>query len=220
MGDRIVRSKSSIGDKIKTSKNNGNHARNATYQLRSDINELIDLNSAIASITFLGTRQLLNQHRNDLVEAIFEELERQSDLSNLIDIEDVRIILETLLIEHRTYLNLKLQEINKKTIESETLQDDINKIREEANQHSLAFNEKLERYIDTLKQGDLSTKTLGISDTLIVEDFENRLSEADEQNNTILSHTESLSASIRARANYLEKKIEGARAIRAELEKG
>ena len=219
MGDSIVRSKSSIGDKIKASKNNGNHARNATYQLRSDINELMDLNSAIASITFLGTRQLLNQHRNDLVEAIFEELERQSDLSNLIDIEDVRIILETLLIEHRTYLNLKLQEINKKTIESEILQDDINKIREEANQHSLAFNEKLERYIDTLKQGDLSAKTLGISDTLIVEDFENRLSEADEQNNTILSHTESLSASIRARANYLEKKIEVARAIRAELEK-
>ena len=93
--------KASLSEKIKLSKQKGNEARNATYQLRSNLNELIDLNGAISSITFLGTRQLLNQQRNDLLENIFEKLESLSDLYNLIDIEDVKLTLETLSVEHR-----------------------------------------------------------------------------------------------------------------------
>ena len=139
----LMAGKISLSDRIKFSKRSGNNARNATYQLRSDLNELIDLNATISSITFLGTRQLLNQQRNDLTESIFEELERQSDLSNIIDIEDTKLTLETLSLEHRSYLNSQLKEINEKVMETERLQDEINTIREKANQSSLEFNKKL-----------------------------------------------------------------------------
>ena len=211
--------KASLSEKIKLSKQKGNEARNATYQLRSDLNELIDLNGAISSITFLGTRQLLNQQRNDLLENIFEKLESLSDLSNLIDIEDVKLSLETLFVEHRTYLNLQLQEINKKVIETEELHLEINDIRDRANQKSLEFNASLTRFVAQLETGDLSTQTLGPSASLILEEYEKRLNDADAENASVIAQTGEIARSIREKAEALEKKILEARKNRANLEK-
>jgi len=211
--------KASLSEKIKLSKQKGNEARNATYQLRSDLNELIDLNGAISSITFLGTRQLLNQQRNDLLENIFEKLESLSDLSNLIDIEDVKLSLETLFVEHRTYLNLQLQEINKKVIETEELHREINDIRDRANQKSLEFNASLTRFVAQLETGDLSTQTLGPSASLILEEYEKRLNDADAENASVIAQTGEIARSIREKAEALEKKILEARKNRANLEK-
>ena len=211
--------KASLSEKIKLSKQKGNEARNATYQLRSDLNELIDLNGAISSITFLGTRQLLNQQRNDLLENIFEKLESLSDLSNLIDIEDVKLSLETLFVEHRTYLNLQLQEINKKVIETEELHREINDIRDRANQKSLEFNASLTRFVAQLETGDLSTQTLGTSASLILEEYEKRLNDADAENASVIAQTGEIARSIREKAEALEKKILEARKNRANLEK-
>ena len=211
--------KASLSEKIKLSKQKGNEARNATYQLRSDLNELIDLNGAISSITFLGTRQLLNQQRNDLLENIFEKLESLSDLSNLIDIEDVKLSLETLFVEHRTYLNLQLQEINKKVIETEELHREINDIRDRANQKSLQFNASLTRFVAQLETGDLSTETLGTSASLILDEYEKRLNDADAENASVIAQTGEIARSIREKAEALEKKILEARKNRANLEK-
>jgi|GEM_PF-2292392 uncharacterized protein YeeX (DUF496 family) len=211
--------KASLSEKIKLSKQKGNEARNATYQLRSDLNELIDLNGAISSITFLGTRQLLNQQRNDLLENIFEKLESLSDLSNLIDIEDVKLSLETLFVEHRTYLNLQLQEINKKVIETEELHREINDIRDRANQKSLEFNASLTRFVAQLETGDLSTETLGTSASLILDEYEKRLNDADAENASVIAQTGEIARSIREKAEALEKKILEARKNRANLEK-
>lgn len=211
--------KASLSEKIKLSKQKGNEARNATYQLRSDLNELIDLNGAISSITFLGTRQLLNQQRNDLLENIFEKLESLSDLSNLIDIEDVKLSLETLFVEHRTYLNLQLQEINKKVIETEELHREINDIRDRANQKSLQFNASLTRFVAQLETGDLSTETLGTSASLILDEYEKRLNDADAENASVIAQTGEIARSIREKAEALEKKIMEARKNRANLEK-
>ena len=211
--------KASLSEKIKLSKQKGNEARNATYQLRSDLNELIDLNGAISSITFLGTRQLLNQQRNDLLENIFEKLESLSDLSNLIDIEDVKLSLETLFVEHRTYLNLQLQEINKKVIETEELYREINDIRDRANQKSLEFNASLTRFVAQLETGDLSTETLGTSASLILDEYEKRLNDADAENASVIAQTGEIARSIREKAEALEKKIMEARKNRANLEK-
>ena len=211
--------KASLSEKIKLSKQKGNEARNATYQLRSDLNELIDLNGAISSITFLGTRQLLNQQRNDLLENIFEKLESLSDLSNLIDIEDVKLSLETLFVEHRTYLNLQLQEINKKVIETEELHREINDIRDRANQKSLEFNASLTRFVAQLETGDLSTETLGTSASLILDEYEKRLNDADAENASVIVQTGEIARSIREKAEALEKKILEARKNRANLEK-
>jgi len=211
--------KASLSEKIKLSKQKGNEARNATYQLRSDLNELIDLNGAISSITFLGTRQLLNQQRNDLLENIFEKLESLSDLSNLIDIEDVKLSLETLFVEHRTYLNLQLQEINKKVIETEELHREINDIRDRANQKSLEFNASLTRFVAQLETGDLSTETLGTSASLILDEYEKRLNDADAENASVIAQTGEIARSIREKAEALEKKIMEARKNRANLEK-
>ena len=211
--------KASLSEKIKLSKQKGNEARNATYQLRSDLNELIDLNGAISSITFLGTRQLLNQQRNDLLENIFEKLESLSDLSNLIDIEDVKLTLETLSVEHRAYLNLQLQEINKKVVETEELHREINDIRDKANRKSLEFNARLTRFFAQLETGDLSTQTLGPSASLILEEYEKRLNDADAENASVIAQTRELARSIREKAEVLEKKILEARKNRANLEK-
>jgi len=211
--------KASLSEKIKLSKQKGNEARNATYQLRSDLNELIDLNGAISSITFLGTRQLLNQQRNDLLENIFEKLESLSDLSNLIDIEDVKLSLETLFVEHRTYLNLQLQEINKKVIETEELHREINDIRDRANQKSLEFNASLTRFVAQLETGDLSTETLGTSASLILDEYEKCLNDADAENASVIAQTGEIARSIREKAEALEKKIMEARKNRANLEK-
>ena len=211
--------KASLSEKIKLSKQKGNEARNVTYQLRSDLNELIDLNGAISSITFLGTRQLLNQQRNDLLENIFEKLESLSDLSNLIDIEDVKLSLETLFVEHRTYLNLQLQEINKKVIETEELHREINDIRDRANQKSLEFNASLTRFVAQLETGDLSTETLGTSASLILDEYEKRLNDADAENASVIAQTGEIARSIREKAEALEKKILEARKNRANLEK-
>jgi len=211
--------KASLSEKIKLSKQKGNEARNATYQLRSDLNELIDLNGAISSITFLGTRQLLNQQRNDLLENIFEKLESLSDLSNLIDIEDVKLSLETLFVEHRTYLNLQLQEINKKVIETEEMHREINDIRDRANQKSLEFNASLTRFVAQLETGDLSTETLGTSASLILDEYEKRLNDADAENASVIAQTGEIARSIREKAEALEKKIMEARKNRANLEK-
>lgn len=211
--------KASLSEKIKLSKQKGNEARNATYQLRSDLNELIDLNGAISSITFLGTRQLLNQQRNDLLENIFEKLESLSDLSNLIDIEDVKLTLETLSVEHRAYLNLQLQEINKKVVETEELHREINDIRDKANRKSLEFNASLTRFVAQLETGDLSTQTLGTSASLILEEYEKRLNDADAENASVIAQTRELARSIREKAEVLEKKILEARKNRANLEK-
>ena len=213
MSDKI-----SLNKRVKIAKRNGNDARNATYQLRSDLNELIDLNGVISSITFLGTRQLLNQKRNDLMEYIFQELERQSDLSNMIDIEDIKLTLEVLSIEHRSYLNSQLKEINQKVVEAERLQDEINTIREEANQSSSEFNAKLQRFLENLTVQNLSTQALEASGTAETDKFEERLDKADEENAFVIEQTNLVSKIIRDKANYLESKIKHARKNRADIE--
>lgn len=210
--------KISLTERVKIAKRNGNDARNATYQLRSDLNELIDLNAVISSITFLGTRQLLNQHRNDLTENIFEELERQSDLSNMIDIEDIKLTLEMLSIEHRAYLNRQLQEINKKVVETERLQEEINTIREEANHRSFEFNARLQRFVKNLKTQNLSIEALETSDSVVLEKFEARLNKADEENASVIEQTKAVSKTIGDKASYLENKIKQARNNRTALE--
>ena len=210
--------KISLNERVKIAKRNGNDARNATYQLRSDLNELIDLNGVISSITFLGTRQLLNQKRNDLMEHIFQELERQSDLSNLIDIEDIKLTLEVLSIEHRSYLNSQLKEINQKVIEAERLQDEINTIREEANQSSSEFNAKLQRFAENLKVQNLSIEALEASGTAETDKFEERLDKANEENTFVIEQTNLVSKTVRDKANYLESKIKQARKNRADIE--
>ena len=210
--------KISLNERVKIAKRNGNDARNATYQLRSDLNELIDLNGVISSITFLGTRQLLNQKRNDLMEHIFQELERQSDLSNMIDIEDIKLTLEVLSIEHRSYLNSQLKEINQKVIEAERLQDEINTIREEANQSSSEFNAKLQRFAENLKVQNLSIEALEASGTAETDKFEERLDKANEENTFVIEQTNLVSKTVRDKANYLESKIKQARKNRADIE--
>ena len=210
--------KISLTERVKIAKRNGNDARNATYQLRSDLNELIDLNAVISSITFLGTRQLLNQQRNDLTENIFEELERQSDLSNMIDIEDIKLTLEMLSIEHRAYLNRQLQEINKKVVETERLQEEINTIREEANHRSFEFNARLQRFVKNLKTQNLSIEALETSDSVVLEKFEARLNKADEENASVIDQTKPMSKTIGDKASYLENKIKQARNNRTALE--
>ena len=209
--------KISLTERVKIAKRNGNDARNATYQLRSDLNELLDLNAVISSITFLGTRQLLNQQRNDLTENIFEELERQSDLSNMIDIEDIKLTLEMLSIEHRAYLNRQLQEINKKVVETESLQEEINTIREEANHRSFEFNARLQRFVKNLKTQNLSIEALETSDSVVLEKFEARLNKADEENASVIEQTKAVSKTIGDKASYLENKIKQARNNRTAL---
>ena len=211
--------KISLNERVKIAKRNGNDARNATYQFRSDLNELIDLNSVISSITFLGTRQLLNQQRNDLTENIFQELERQSDLSNMIDIEDIKLTLEVLSVEHRSYLNSQLKKINEKVLETERLHEEVNTIRDEANQRSLDFNARLERFVKNLKAQNLTIDTLETSDIAALEKFEERLNKADEENALIVEETKAMSNSIRGKFGNLENKIKQARKNRENLEK-
>lgn len=211
--------KISLNERVEIAKRNGNNARNVTYQFRSDLNELIALNSVISSITFLGTRQLLNQQRNDLIDNIFEELERQSDLSNMIDIEDIKLTLEVLSVEHRAYLNSQLKEINEKVMETERLQDEINTIREKANQNSLEFNRRLQRFVKNLKTQNLSIEVLESSKNVVVEKLEERLNKADENNTFVIAQTETMFNSIKGKSSYLENKIKQARKNRANLEK-
>jgi hypothetical protein len=214
MSDKI-----SLPKRVKIAKRNGNEARNATYQLRSDLNELIDLNAVISSVTFLGTRQLLNQQRNDLMEHIFQELEDQSDLSNMIDIEDIKLTLEVLSIEHRSYLNSQLKKINDKVVEAERLQDEINTIRDKANQSSSEFNAKLQKFRENLKVQNLSIEALEASGTAEIDEFEERLDKANEENAFVIEQTNLLSKTLPDKTSYLESKIEQARKNRASIEK-
>jgi hypothetical protein len=214
MSDKI-----SLPKRVKIAKRNGNEARNATYQLRSDLNELIDLNAVISSLTFLGTRQLLNQQRNDLMEHVFQELEEQSDLSNMIDIEDIKLTLEVLSIEHRSYLNSQLKKINDKVVEAERLQDEINTIRDKANQSSSEFNAKLQKFKENLKVQNLSIEALEASGTAETDEFEERLDKANEENAFVIEQTNLLSKTLRDKTSYLESKIEQARKNRARIEK-
>ena len=214
MSDKI-----SLPKRIKIAKRNGNEARNATYQLRSDLNELIDLNAVISSVTFLGTRQLLNQQRNDLMEHVFQELEEQSDLSNMIDIEDIKLTLEVLSIEHRSYLNSQLKKINDKVVEAERLQDEINTIRDKANQSSSEFNAKLQKFRENLKVQNLSIEALEASGTAETDEFEERLDKANEENAFVIEQTNLLSKTLRDKTSYLESKIEQARKNRERIEK-
>jgi hypothetical protein len=136
----------------------------------------------------------------------------------MIDIEDIKLTLEVLSIEHRSYLNSQLKEINQKVIEAERLQDEINTIREEANQSSSEFNAKLQRFAENLKVQNLSIEALEASGTAETDKFEERLDKANEENTFVIEQTNLVSKTVRDKANYLESKIKQARKNRAGIE--
>lgn len=207
----MMKENCSINEKIKHAKRLGNEARNATYQLRSDINELSNLNQVISSISFLGTRQLLNQQRTDYLENISEELERQSEEDNLIDIEDIKISIDTLNIEHRAFLNLQLQKINEKTIEVESLLNEVQELRREANKTSKAFNRMLERFAQQLSAGELSLDKYETEGQITLEQFEERINKANKANLSIKKLSKQSLNRVRRSAMQVEQKIISAR---------
>jgi hypothetical protein len=129
--------------KIRDAESLANTVKAETYQIRSSLEETAALLQSVAAKIFLGDRQMANQVTAMITQEFMLISEDITNETNIIASLDHNTILRKKLLDHRTYLNARLVEINDLQIEMIGLLIKLNSTRVKANETTAKLNAEL-----------------------------------------------------------------------------
>ena len=121
------------------------------YQTRSDLEELIATIESVSASVFLGDRQIANQVTGSLTQQIDSASKDMTSDENIIISLDHNIEIRAKLLEHRTFLNSTLVEINSILFDIAEKRNELNQMRVAANLVTARLNAELESELKRIK---------------------------------------------------------------------
>jgi hypothetical protein len=122
------------------------------YQIRSDLEELIATIESVSASVFLGDRQIANQVTGSLTQQIDSASKDITSDENIISSLDHNLDIRAKLLEHRTFLNSTLVEINSILFDIAEKRNELNQIRVAANLVTARLNAELENELKRIKK--------------------------------------------------------------------
>ena len=142
------------------------------YQTRSDLEELIATIESVSASVFLGDRQIANQVTGSLTQQI--DLASKDIISddNIISSLDHNLEIRAKLLEHRTFLNSTLVEINSILFDIAEKRNELNQMRVAANLVTARLNAELENELKRIKNDrNFQSFERKFDDSLSLESF-------------------------------------------------
>lgn len=142
------------------------------YQARSDLEELIATIESVSASVFLGDRQIANQVTGSLTQQIDSASKDITSDENIIISLDHNIEIRAKLLEHRTFLNSTLVEINSILFDIAEKRNEINQMRVAANLVTARLNAELESELKRIKNDqNFQSFEREFDDSLSLESF-------------------------------------------------
>ena len=142
------------------------------YQTRSDLEELIATIESVSASVFLGDRQIANQVTGSLTQQIDSASKDITSDENIIISLDHNIEIRAKLLEHRTFLNSTLVEINSILFDIAEKRNEINQMRVAANLVTARLNAELESELKRIKNDqNFQSFEREFDDSLSLENF-------------------------------------------------
>ena len=142
------------------------------YQTRSDLEELIATIESVSASVFLGDRQIANQVTGSLTQQIDSASKDITSDENIIISLDHNIEIRAKLLEHRTFLNSTLVEINSILLDIAEKRNEINQMRVAANLVTARLNAELESELKRIKNDqNFQSFEREFDDSLSLESF-------------------------------------------------
>ena len=142
------------------------------YQTRSDLEELIATIESVSASVFLGDRQIANQVTGSLTQQIDLASKDITTDENIISSLDHNLEIRAKLLEHRTFLNSTLVEINSILFDIAEKRNEINQMRVAANLVTARLNAELESELKRIKNDqNFQSFEREFDDSLSLENF-------------------------------------------------
>ena len=142
------------------------------YQTRSDLEELIATIESVSASVFLGDRQIANQVTGSLTQQIDSASKDITSDENIISSLDHNLDIRAKLLEHRTFLNSTLVEINSILFDIAEKRNELNQIRVAANLVTARLNAELENELKRIKKDrNFQSFEREFDDSLSLESF-------------------------------------------------
>ena len=142
------------------------------YQTRSDLEELIATIESVSASVFLGDRQIANQVTGSLTQQIDSASKDITSDENIISSLDHNIEIRAKLLEHRTFLNSTLVEINSILFDIAEKRNELNQMRVAANLVTARLNAELENELKRIKNDrNFQSFEREFDDSLSLESF-------------------------------------------------
>ena len=142
------------------------------YQTRSDLEELIATIESVSASVFLGDRQIANQVTGSLTQQIDSASKDITTDENIISSLDHNLEIRAKLLEHRTFLNGTLAEINSILLDIAEKRNEINQMRVAANLVTARLNAELESELKRIKNDqNFQSFERQFDDSLSLESF-------------------------------------------------
>ena len=142
------------------------------YQTRSDLEELIATIESVSASVFLGDRQIANQVTGSLTQQIDSASKDITTDENIISSLDHNLEIRAKLLEHRTFLNSTLVEINSILFDIAKKRNDLNQTRVAANLVTARLNAELENELKRIKNDrNFQSFEREFDDSLSLESF-------------------------------------------------
>ena len=142
------------------------------YQIRSDLEELIATIESVSASVFLGDRQIANQVTGSLTQQIDLASKDITTDENIISSLDHNLEIRAKLLEHRTFLNSTLVEINSILFDIAKKRNDLNQTRVAANLVTARLNAELENELKRIKNDrNFQSFEREFDDSLSLESF-------------------------------------------------
>ena len=142
------------------------------YQTRSDLEALIATIESVSASVFLGDRQIANQVTGSLTQQIDSASKDITSDENIIISLDHNIEIRAKLLEHRTFLNSTLVEINSILLDIAEKRNEINQMRVAANLVTARLNAELESELKRIKNDqNFQSFEREFDDSLSLESF-------------------------------------------------
>ena len=142
------------------------------YQTRSDLEELIATIESVSASVFLGDRQIANQVTGSLTQQIDSASKDITSDENIISSLDHNLEIRAKLLEHRTFLNNTLVEINSILFDIAEKRNELNQMRVAANLVTARLNAELENELKRIKNDrNFQSFEREFDDSLSLESF-------------------------------------------------
>ena len=142
------------------------------YQTRSDLEELIATIESVSASVFLGDRQIANQVTGSLTQQIDSASKDITTDENIISSLDHNLEIRAKLLEHRTFLNETLAEINSILLDIAEKRNELNQMRVAANLVTARLNAELESELKRIKNDqNFQSFEREFDDSLSLESF-------------------------------------------------
>ena len=142
------------------------------YQTRSDLEALIATIESLSASVFLGDRQIANQVTSSLSQQIDSASKDITTDENIISSLDHNLEIRAKLLEHRTFLNNTLVEINSILFDIAEKRNELNQMRVAANLVTARLNAELENELKRIKNDrNFQSFEREFDDSLSLESF-------------------------------------------------